>query len=685
MMRMDSVWVLVMAITLFACVTCAPSGFITNTHLDRLEQAAHSAQAPDGTFQSIGDAHLAVETLALLGRSAKLANKEAVCAQALKAIDEADSAQVLFEGVAVTEALGCGATVSSGISDALVDAIDRYDLEEFGPAAKAALLLRNAGHIGSIDLSNVVEKLAELREAGDGTFRDSIDSDEEPSELNAGYALKLFAQLKTDAKLNSDAKAIIAGVVDEIENLLLRIEEDDDLSFFEDNERVSLKATALIVDGIASLSAALGEKDLLLEEHIDGLAQFFVSRRVVGSLEDAYLVVLGATALANLESHAPLVLSLVDSAVVSSAASGAGSGSGDGFIRARVTDIFGNFATSAKVTINRAALVGSAPVLSKAALSQSKTDKSVYEVDFLSTKPSLGLYAVDISVVPSDKRFSSITSAMRTFKVVADVSVADALVSIVDKADRNAAKKETVKFGKTLFRKLVLDEGKHLHVSFAVKNAATDDSVTVQQAFVRLSNDDGEESILAAAQRPDGTYFIEEAIEVLGEPLRFVSGSYELSVIVGDVFVHNPVHWELGSIELTFDEAREIEEDKLDLTAAADITHVYRTPDSRPPSSVSFAFTGLVLAPILVLFLGLHRVGVNLGNFPTSGLAFIAALVFQLSIAGMLALFILYWLELDIFSTLTYLGALGGVAVVSGLTTLRALSHARTKAKAKAD
>lgn len=86
------------------------------------------------------------------------------------------------------------------------------------------------------------------------------------------------------------------------------------------------------------------------------------------------------------------------------------------------------------------------------------------------------------------------------------------------------------------------------------------------------------------------------------------SGEYELIVVFGGdatLKKKKQVHaeWSLGVVNVdTLDKPRRILTDPIDtFEPLPEIKHVFALPSSRPPCWVSLAFTGLVLAPWLIL------------------------------------------------------------------------------------
>ncbi|KAM7292829.1 dolichyl-diphosphooligosaccharide--protein glycosyltransferase subunit 2 [Ixodes scapularis] len=99
--------------------------------------------------------------------------------------------------------------------------------------------------------------------------------------------------------------------------------------------------------------------------------------------------------------------------------------------------------------------------------------------------------------------------------------------------------------------------------------------------------------------------------------------------------------------------------------------HLFREQEKRPPAFLSNAFCGLVLAPLLLLFVLWGRIGVNLSNFPFS----LSTVLFHLGLAAIFGLFTCFWLRLTMFTTLKYLAALGAVTFISGHGMLTRLTQ----------
>ncbi|RLN04336.1 hypothetical protein C2845_PM13G16870 [Panicum miliaceum] len=175
----------------------------------------------------------------------------------------------------------------------------------------------------------------------------------------------------------------------------------------------------------------------------------------------------------------------------------------------------------------------------------------------------------------------------------------------------------------------------------------------------------------------------------LVEKFYYLSGRYDLELAVGDAAMENSFLRPLGHLELDLPEAPEkaprppaqAVDPFSKFGPKAEISHIFRSPEKRPPKELSLAFTGLTLLPFIGFLIGLMRLGVNLKNFPSlPGPAAFASL-FHAGIGAVLLLYVLFWLKLDLFTTLKYLGFLGIFLVFVGHRTLSYLSSASTKQK----
>ena len=104
------------------------------------------------------------------------------------------------------------------------------------------------------------------------------------------------------------------------------------------------------------------------------------------------------------------------------------------------------------------------------------------------------------------------------------------------------------------------------------------------------------------------------------------------------------------------------------------IEHTFRVPERRPPTIVSDAFTVLVLLPLLLLLVLWTAIGVNLSGFRLG----VANLGFHAGVALILSLlFLVFWKNMDMFTTLKCLSGVLLLTFVSGHVLLKDFAKRR--------
>jgi oligosaccharyltransferase complex subunit delta (ribophorin II) len=109
--------------------------------------------------------------------------------------------------------------------------------------------------------------------------------------------------------------------------------------------------------------------------------------------------------------------------------------------------------------------------------------------------------------------------------------------------------------------------------------------------------------------------------------------------------------------------------------ALPEIKHAFRRPERRAPAPISLVFTALALLPLVALVPALAAAGANLKGFPSSDPTWAAA--FLASLAGVLALLVVFWLRLTLATVLWPGLALGSALWFTGWRALRAHASAR--------
>jgi oligosaccharyltransferase complex subunit delta (ribophorin II) len=161
------------------------------------------------------------------------------------------------------------------------------------------------------------------------------------------------------------------------------------------------------------------------------------------------------------------------------------------------------------------------------------------------------------------------------------------------------------------------------------------------------------------------------SVDVSGN-LEF-GGKTEVKLIVGDALFHPSLTLHsFGSIQIngiSEPERGDFNDRYLEkYDQPAEISHTFREPETRPPVMISFVFTGLCALPLVGLLIVWSRLGVNLKRMESSFLPF------HIAIASIFGLYFLYWLKLDMFTTLKYLALLGSATFILGNRVLSTLA-----------
>jgi len=308
-----------------------------------------------------------------------------------------------------------------------------------------------------------------------------------------------------------------------------------------------------------------------------------------------------------------------------------------------------------------------------------ESDKATYSFNLLGAKPEPGAYVAELRVTPKAEtdKWIPVEGAHRHVKVVTSIELADAELVVTNSKDidEDVVDRIALEVGKKHKKEVTIAAGKHLFLTFRLKNKVSGKNLQVQQAFVTFTDATSKQDVFFVV--PVDTAKKVYKLHVDLAKFKGPSGVYSLRVLIGDPSIDNSFEWDAASVSFKFaSEAAQSHPSIYD--AKPEIHHIFRKPDSRPPRTVSQAFTLLALAPIALLIVGWLIVGINFGNFP-SGIAAIYALLFHVALIATLGVLGLFWLELTIFDTLKYLGYAGVPLLFFGQQTFRALATQKPK------
>ncbi|XP_072754556.1 dolichyl-diphosphooligosaccharide--protein glycosyltransferase subunit 2 [Anoplolepis gracilipes] len=479
---------------------------------------------------------------------------------------------------------------------------------------------------------------------------------------NLGYTFHIAADLGAPAAFAFDRIEDAVVQADEVDGQYLQFEG-------------GLSITSFLVNGIFKLSTALKKKPPLNFQQTIKLGNYFLSRRSVQTTKGVTNLLSALTTLAVDSSEKPVCITLADGGIIIS--------NQQPLVTIKVCDILGQpLPTVPKVVANSATRVGDdVVVLSNENLQPSTTDKTLFTVNLMNVKPDRGFYKISITA-------ASVTNTI-TVKVLSE-TILDYLEIGTGDADQTTQPKltrvNTESPSGKLQHKIEADSQQKLIMRFLLRDSGNKKPMRVHQAFVRLtsvssstSDKRGHEIFFVA--EPDATHVYKFDMPVGTAAVNFghQSGEYNMELIVGDAVISNPFRFNIGTVTLKFPELTSEGGDKSAsskqksdvYTTKPEIKHMFREPERRPPAFVSNLFTGLCLAPILLLLILWARLGINISNFPLS----LSAILFHFGLGGIFVLFGIFWLQLNMFITLRYLLGFGVVTFLAGNKMLSQIAH----------
>jgi len=299
---------------------------------------------------------------------------------------------------------------------------------------------------------------------------------------------------------------------------------------------------------------------------------------------------------------------------------------------------------------------------------KSDLDESVFELNLMDAKPARGFYKLKLNVDSENAEID--------VKVTSTVSTESVEVSIVDKDSSSAVRTVLLHHPIKAVNVLQVDNHQKIIMQFQIKDQATKELLTVHQVFIRFSSLSGQEIIFVAEPDASQTYKFDLDIGANAKDFAYISGQYTMALIIGDAVIENPSIWELVDIELKFQDAP-LSKNNNEYThlPLPEIKHLFREPEIRPSLTVSNIFTVLTIAPILLLLILWIVLGVNLKNFSFS----ISCIGFHLGLGGIFGVYVLYWTQLNMFTTMKYVSILAIPTFLFGNRLLSSIAAKRNE------
>ncbi|XP_058766663.1 dolichyl-diphosphooligosaccharide--protein glycosyltransferase subunit 2-like [Vicia villosa] len=521
----------------------------------------------------------------------------------------------------------------------------------------------------------------------DGRWRYSSDNPES-STYAAGLALEALAGVISLASSEID-QSRVNTVKSDILKLFDSIQKYDDGTFYFDEKfgggrehQGSLSTSSSVVRGITSFAAVTSGKIDLPGDKILGLAKYLLGIGLPGSAKDFFNQIESLALLESKRVPVPLVLSLP--ATVYSL-------SKKDQLKVTVNTVLGSAAPPLTVKLVRA-------------FHTDAKDSAVIEGKELQYDQSSGLHVmgfpdiVDVGTYVfvfetvlhdsgSENDYAIGGQIHVPIYVTGIVKVSNAEISVLGSDLGSDETQKTLDLAGTDVVSLSANHLQKLRFSFQL-TTPHGHAFKPRQALLRLKHETKYEHIFVVGNT--GKKF-EIILDFLGlvDKFYYLSGRYDFELTVGDAVMENSFLRPLGHLELDLPEAPEKTAHLPPLPVdpysrygpKAEIAHLFRAPEKRPPQNLSLAFLIVTLLPFIGFLVGLLRLGVNFKNFPSSALPATYAILFQLGTAAVLLLYVLFWLKLDLFTTLKALGFLGAFLMFVGH---RILSHlASTSAKLK--
>ncbi|XP_031475648.1 dolichyl-diphosphooligosaccharide--protein glycosyltransferase subunit 2 [Nymphaea colorata] len=663
---------------------------------DRHRSAALELFAPseDGSFGGFQEMYEALRTFQILGIEPNTETKQSSCHLLSESLDPS-SAKIdeLFYALKAKSIGHCqiGSAILEEIKLRLQSIVkDASSLSDYYYAVGGLVSIKEESHENNnllADASGVFRSIKSLSQS-DGRWRYNSDG-AESSTYAAGMAFSALAGVISLASSEIE-ESMIDNVKGDIIKLFGSLESYDDGVLYFDEKLVDatynygpLSTTSSVIRGVAAFTAVTSGKLNIPGEKLLGLANFFLSIGIPGSGSDLYLQLDSLAVLDNNRISIPLILSLPASVL---------SLTSKDQLKVKVSRVFGSEAPPLTVTIVQAhnPLLKDSPAIQDKEM-EFDSETSVHSIDFLSNGVDVGKYDVEFKSSLNDpeqgKAYSTGGQIPAKIYVTGLIKIDEAEIAVLDGDNGRAESANKLDLSKENVLSLSANHLQKLRLSFKLYSPQ-DKIFKPHQVFLKLRHETKIEHIFIIGSSANQ---FEVTLDFLGlvEKLYYLSGKYDLELTIGDSVMENSFLQALGHLDLDLPDAPEKAarpppqpvDIYLRFGPRPEIAHIFRTPERRPPKELSLAFLGFTLLPLFGFLIGLLRLGVNLKNFPSSTVPASFAILFHAGIAAVLSLYLLFWIKLDLFTTLKVLGVLAVFLVFVGHRTL---SHmASTSAKLK--
>jgi len=639
-----------LTVLILSAVLAVSSASSLSSTLSLIEQQRILKQLQK-TPETLQDAYYAVTTLKALGKDVH--DAETICALAISKADT-NEARSLFQLSEISKALTC-----KGVPD-LVETLAGHVTDEISAVGFAHVVISMVNLGYKVDTSMVKKFISVAK-----------DNDSPSSAAASFYAASLLPK-SGELKPILDMVEDIIAQADEIDSTMLQFEG-------------GISTTSGVVRGIVGLSDQQG-KALLKQDQAIKFSKYLLSRKFVYQPKDIHHLVLGLAALSSNKHQIPVVLSVHKTSIISKDSP---------LLKVRVTNVLDQSIPEVSVFVKEftsasgeKTLFGDKPmtksteddfIVVDSEIARGYVAAHAFELNVLSESLSRGLYraSLNVEIKKDPKLFVTGGSFDVACKVLARINVEDVKVGVSDK-DASTGEMAQLSFPEKLAKVLEADTHQKVVMTFVLKEVISGDLVTAHQTFVRLTHEQtGQEIFFVAEPDSDDNYkFNLDVGATAKDSFNNLSGKYKMAIVIGDATIQVPINWNLGSIVLTFSgESKQSKKEQRATVPKPVIEHVFRVPEKRPSKIVSTAFTVLIFVPLIFMFVVWMKAGANVSNFQLS----LPTLLFHFGLAGIFALYYMFWIQLDMFQTLKLLMLVGGMTFLGGNKMLAQMAAAKYK------
>ncbi|KAK9087474.1 hypothetical protein Syun_029868 [Stephania yunnanensis] len=654
--------------------------------------ALHLFRPVDGSFGSLEESYESLRTFEILGVK-KFDVSQSTCPLVVKTLEASPPcSKDLFDALRVNRILRCEveADIFEKIASKLQTGIrEASSLLDFYYGVGSLGLIKEQSPETNVQLSDASTTFHSIKSLSqsDGRWLFSFGS-VESSTYAAGLALETLAGVISLASSELD-QSMIGTVKSDIVKLFDSTERYDDGSLYFDDKLLDthghqgpISTTSAVVRGVTSFSAVISGKLNLPGDKILGLARFFLGIGVPGNAKDLFTQIDSVACLEDNKISIPLILSLPATVL---------SLTKKDQLKVKVNTVLGSSAPPLTVKLVQAFSSDKEITVLENQKLNFDPESSDHSLDILSSNIDIGKYIFSFRVVlhePENKKIYATGGQTRVpIFVTGFINVDSSEISILDSDLGSIETKQKLDLSGKTSLSLSANHLQKLSLHFEL-TTPHGNSFHPHQVLLKLSHESKVDHVFLVGN--SGRHF-EILLDFLGlvEKFYYLSGKYDMQLTVGDVAMENSFLIALGHVELDLPQAPEkaprpppqpVDPSSI-YGPKQEIIHIFRATEKRPPQELSLAFLGLTVLPFLAFLIGLVRLGVNLKNFPSSALPATFALLFHCGIAAVLSLYLLFWLKLDLFTTLKALGFLGIFLLFVGHRTLSHLASMSTKLK----